>query len=303
MKKIIITGGSGTVGTAFIQKYYKKFEFYNISRNESQITELKHKFPNVKNYVSDICDLDHLINIFEKVQPDIVIHSAALKHVNLAEENPTSAIEINVRGSLNIIKASTRAQVPITVGVSTDKACDPDNVYGYTKRMMEKMFMEYYNEKTKFVCTRFANVASSNGSVIPFWKKLFNQNKPLKLTSVKMNRLMFSKEASAKLIHDACEFAETMEKPFILSNIMKTVNMLDLAKTISNKIDIVGLRPGEKLNEILVSKRELPYTKVYKDLVFIFNDITLDPKDNLQEEHSSLTAEKMTITELKKLIK
>ena len=118
-----------------------------------------------------------------------------------------------------------------------------------------------------------------------------------------MNRLMFSKEASAKLIHDACEFAETMEKPFILSNIMKTVNMLDLAKTISNKIDIVGLRPGEKLNEILVSKRELPYTKVYKDLVFIFNDITLDPKDNLQEEHSSLTAEKMTITELKKLIK
>ncbi len=302
MKKVIITGGSGTVGTAFIQKYYKKFKFYNISRNESQISNLKNNFPEVKNYISDILNLDNLINIFESINPDIVIHSAALKHVNLAEENPTSAIETNIRGSLNIIRASIRAQVPITVGVSTDKACEPDNTYGYTKKIMEKMFMEHHNLKTKFVCTRFANIANSNGSVIPFWKNLKKQNNPLKLTSPKMNRLMFFKEASAKLIYDAYKFAETMEKPFILSNIMKTVNMLDLAKAISDKIDIIGLRPGEKLNETLVSKRELPYTKVYKDLVFIFNDITLDPRDNLQEEHSSLTAEKMTATEFKKLI-
>ena len=303
MKKIIITGGSGTVGTAFIQKYYKKFKFYNISRNESQISNLKNNFPEVKNYISDILNLDNLINIFESINPDIVIHSAALKHVNLAEENPTSAIETNIRGSLNVIKASIRAQVPITVGVSTDKACEPDNIYGYTKKIMEKMFMEHHNLKTKFVCTRFANVANSNGSVIPFWKNLKKQKNPLKLTSPKMNRLMFSKEASAKLIYDACEFAEIMEKPFILSNVMKTVNMLDLAKIISDKINIVGLRPGEKLNETLISKKELPYTKVCKNLIFIFNDIKLNSGDNLKKEHSSLTAEKMTITELKKLIK
>ena len=189
------------------------------------------------------------------------------------------------------------------MGVSTDKACDPDNVYGYSKRIMEKMFMEHYNEKTKFVCTRFANIANSNGSVIPFWKNLKKQGVPLKLTSPKMNRLMFSKETSAKLIHDAYEFAKTIEKPFILSNIMKTVNMLDLAKMISDKIDIIGLRPGEKLNEILISKKELPYTKVYKNLIFIFNDIISDFNNNLKKEHSSLTAEKMTLTELKKLIK
>ena len=109
MKKIIITGGSGTVGTAFIQKYYKKFKFYNISRNESQISNLKNNFPEVKNYISDILNLDNLINIFESINPDIVIHSAALKHVNLAEENPTSAIETNIKGSLNVIKASIRA--------------------------------------------------------------------------------------------------------------------------------------------------------------------------------------------------
>ena len=297
MKTVLITGGAGTVGTAFIKKYYGEYKFYNISRSEKHISELYQKFQNVDSYVGDILDLDRLINIFE-----IVIHSAALKHVNLAEENPTSAIEINTRGSLNVVKASIRAQVPITVGVSTDKACDPDNVYGYSKRMMEKIFMEHHNEKTKFVCTRFANVANSNGSVIPFWKNLSKQGEPLKLTSAKMNRLMFSKEASAKLIHDACEFAEALEKPFVLSNIMKTVNMLDLAKIMSNEIDVVGLRPGEKLNETLVSKRELPYTKVHKNLVFIFNDVTSNSDDNLKEEHSSLTAEKMTTTELKKLI-
>ena len=302
-KSVLITGGAGTVGMSFIEKYYNKYEFYNISRNEKGIAELSQKFPKVKNYVGDILNLDRLINLFELIKPDIVIHSAALKHVNLAEENPTSAVEINIRGSLNVIKASIRAQVPITVGVSTDKACDPDNVYGYTKKIMEKMFMEHHNLRTKFVCTRFANVANSNGSVIPFWKNLKKQKNPLRLTSPKMNRLMFSKEASAKLIYDACEFAEIMEKPFILSNVMKTVNMLDLAKIISNKIDVVGLRPGEKLNETLVRKKELPYTKVCKDLIFIFNDIKLNFGDNLKKEHSSLTAEKMTMIEMKKLIK
>lgn len=302
MKKILITGGAGTVGTAFIKKYYQDYEFFNLSRNETHISELKNNFPKVKSFISDVCNLEHLISIFEKVKPDLVIHAAALKHINLAEENPTKTVEINIDGSLNVIKASIRAQVPITVGVSTDKACDPDSVYGYTKRMMERMFMEHHNEKTKFVCTRFANVANSNGSVIPFWKNLSKQGEPLKLTSTQMNRLMFSKEASAELIHNACEFSESMEKPFILSNIMKTVNMLGLAKTMSDKINLVGLRPGEKLNETLVSERELPYTKVHKDLVFIFNDVTLDPKDNLKNEHSSLTAEKMSTEELKKLI-
>ena len=302
MKKILITGGSGTVGTAFIEKYYNKYKFYNISRNEANLAKLTQYFPKVKSHVGDILDLEHLISIFEQVKPDIVIHSAALKHINLAEENPTSAIKINIKGSLNVIKASIRAQVPITIGVSTDKACDPDSVYGYTKRMMEKMFIEHHNNKTKFICTRFANVANSNGSVIPFWKNLLSQNLPLKLTDPKMNRLIFSKEASAELIHNACVYAEKFKSSFILSNIMKTVNMLDLAKLMSDKDPIIiGLRPGEKLNETLVSQKEVLNTKVENNLIFIF-DKSQDPNFNIKNEHSSLTANKMPQTELKKLI-
>ena len=301
MKKIIITGGSGTVGTAFIQKYYKKFEFYNVSRNESQVAELKHKFPKVKNYICNICDLEYLINIFEKIKPDIVIHSAALKHVNLAEENPTSAIEINIRGSLNVIKASIRAQVPMTVGVSTDKACDPDNVYGYTKNLMEKMFLESHNTETKFVCTRFANVAKSNGSVIPFWKGLAKKGQPLKLTDPRMNRLMFSKQDSAELIYNAYKNALKSKEPFILSNIMKNVNLEKLAKLMSPNVEIVGLRPGEKLNETLVSSKEIPYSKLENNLIFLFKD--KQPSEcNLGTEHSSVTAEDMSDEELRKLL-
>lgn len=301
MKKVLITGGAGTVGKAFIKKYYEDFKFFNISRNESQIAKLSRKYPKVTSFIGDIRNLESIINIFEKVKPDIVIHAAALKHVNLAELNPTEAVEINVNGSLNVIKASIRAKVPVTIGISTDKACDPDNVYGYTKNLMEKMFLEYHNEETKFICTRFANVAKSNGSVIPFWKGLVKKGHPLKLTDPKMNRLMFSKQESAELIYNAYKNALESKEPFILSNIMKNVNLEKLAKIMSPNVEIVGLRPGEKLNETLISTKEIPYTKIKDNLIFLCKE-KQPPKYNLDTEHSSVTAKNMTDSEIRQLI-
>ena len=303
MKKILITGGAGTVGKAFIKKYYNDFEFFNISRNESQIAKLARKYPKVTNFIGDIKNLELMINIFERVKPDVVIHAAALKHVNLAELNPSEAVEVNINGSLNVIKASIRAKVPITIGVSTDKACDPDNIYGYTKSLMEKMFLENYNSETKFVCTRFANVAKSNGSVIPFWKNLIKKGQPLKLTDPKMNRLMFSKQDSAELIYNAYKNALDLDKPFILSNIMKNVNLGRLANIMSpGNVEIVGLRPGEKLNETLVSSKEIPYSRLKNNLIFLFKD-KQPPKHNLpMHEHSSMTAKNMSDKELRELL-
>ena len=301
MKKVLITGGTGTVGKSFIKEYYNDYLFYSISRNETGITELLREFPAVTSYIGNVCDLDHMINLFCKIKPDIVIHAAALKHINLAEENPTSAVEINVIGSLNVAKASIRAEVPLTIGVSTDKACNPDSVYGYTKRMMETTFMQYHNDTTKFICTRFANVANSNGSVIPFWISESKKGNALKLTDPNMNRLMFSKKESAKLIHQAIDMA-TMgyEEPFILCKIMKNVNLLELAKSLSDKeIEIIGKRPGEKLNETLISEKELPFTNVIKDYVYIF---TKEMNNNLTKEHSSANAEWMSVEELEKLV-
>ena len=302
MKKILITGGAGTVGESFIKKYYKDFKFYNISRNESQITKLTRKYPKITNFIGDIRNLESMINIFERVKPDVVIHAAALKHVNLAELNPTEAIEININGSLNIVKASIRAEVPITIGISTDKACDPDNVYGHTKNLMEKIFLENHNSKTKFVCTRFANVAKSNGSVIPFWEDLIKKGQPLKLTDSKMNRLMFSKQDSAELIYNAYKNALNLNESFILSNIMKSVNLERLANIMSpGNVEIVGLRPGEKLNETLVSSKEIPYSRLKNNLIFLFKN-KQPIEHNLNTEHSSITAKDMSDEELRKLL-
>lgn len=301
MKKVLIIGGTGTVGSSFLQKYYDRYSFYNISRSEGNIATLKREYPKVESFIGDINQLDQLINIFEKVKPDVVIHTAAIKHIDLAEKNPTQTVRVNVEGSLNVIKASIRAKVPITVGVSTDKACSPKSVYGYSKYLMEKMFAEHYNENTKFVCTRFANVAHSKGSVIPFWKGLVKQNNPIKLTSPEMNRLMFSKEDSAELIQYAIESAEVSNVPFTLSKLMKNVNMLDLAKAMSEDIEIVGLRPGEKLNEALISQEEVTKTKVDSDYVFIYED-EQPVEFNVKGEYSSLTADKMNKEELKYLI-
>ena len=298
--KILITGGAGTVGSSFINEYYNDYKFYNVSRNETQIAKLKQNFPEVKSFLANICDLDSMINIFEQVKPDIVIHAAALKHINLAEENPSKAVEINVVGSLNIVKASIRAEVPLTIGISTDKACNPDSVYGYSKRMMESMFAQHHNEKTKFVCTRFANVANSNGSVIPFWLAEAEKGNKLKLTDPNMNRLMFSKKDSAELIWMAMTSAVGIKSSFILCKVMKTVNMLDLANVIGDGVEIVGKRPGEKLNETLISKKELPYTSAFDDgYVYIS---TTKQENNLTKEHSSTNAEIMTENEMKELI-
>ena len=298
--KILITGGAGTVGSSFINEYYNDYKFYNVSRNETQIAKLKQNFPEVKSFLANICDLDSMINIFEQVKPDIVIHAAALKHINLAEENPSKAVEINVVGSLNIVKASIRAEVPLTIGISTDKACNPDSVYGYSKRMMESMFAQHHNEKTKFVCTRFANVANSNGSVIPFWLAEAEKGNKLKLTDPNMNRLMFSKKDSAELIWMAMTSAVGIKSSFILCKVMKTVNMLDLANVIGDGVEIVGKRPGEKLNETLISKKELPYTSAFDDgYVYIS---TTKQENNLTKEHSSANAEIMTENEMKELI-
>jgi UDP-N-acetylglucosamine 4,6-dehydratase len=301
MKKILITGGTGTVGSAFIKRYYNDYKFYSISRGEEKIAELNSKFPNVTTLIRDIENLDQIINTFESIKPDIVIHAAALKHVNLAETNPTKAIDINLRGSLNVINASIRAEVPLTIGISTDKACAPENVYGYSKKMMEQIFTEHHNSKTKFICTRFANVAGSRGSVIPFFKDLVSKNLPLKLTSKDMNRLIFSSKEAAKLIHSSINLSNHFKESFVLSKKMKSVNMLRLAKAMSDDIEIVGLRPGEKLNEALISNKELSYTKVIDDYILLFN--SKQPQlTNLKSSFSSKNAPIMSDDEIINLI-
>ena len=301
MKKLLITGGSGTIGRKFIETYYDDYEIYNYSRDESLQAELLRTFPKVKNIVGSIEDKRMLFTTFDKIKPDIVVHSAAMKHLDMAENNPIQACKVNVVGSLNIIEASIHSDVKVTIAISTDKSCDPENTYGYSKSLMERCFLDANTDRNRFACTRFANVTHSSGSVIPFWLKLKSEGKSLKLTDKDMNRLMFSQLDSVKLVKKAIDECEK-EGGFILSTLMKKTNMYELAKFISDDIEMVGKRDGEKLDEKLISEKELPYTYVDGNYVFIKKDINQDVNNRLDKELSSRTGENMNQKDLEELV-
>lgn len=301
MKKIFITGGSGTIGTSFIKQYYNKYKFFSYSRNEKMQVSLKRKFNKIEIILGAVEDKLALSTSIAKIKPDVIIHAAALKHVDTAEISPIQAIKSNIIGSLNVIETAVNNNVPSTVAISTDKACNADNNYGYTKLLMEKIFLESHTYKNKFTVCRFGNVSHSHGSVIPFWLRLHADNKPLLLTHKSMNRLMFSREEAVKLVHKAIIKTNKEDEPFILSQKMKSVNMFDLAHIISDKVEIVGIRPGEKLNETLISASEVPYTFVDGKFIAI-RDYKNKGKNILDGEYSSKNAKFMTKKEIIKVV-
>ena len=297
--KVLITGGTGTVGQAIIKQ--NDNEYISISRNEENIAKLKREYPEVKCYVGNIEDEGLLLRVFKEVKPDVVVHAAAMKHIDLMETNPIAGCNVNVMGSLNVVQASLINDVPITIGISTDKACMAESVYGASKYLMERVFMNTNTDENRFALTRFANVAHSAGSVLPFWLKLKDDGKPLKLTDPDMNRLIFTKEDAASLINRTIDFTRENGGGFVKSYKMKCVNMLDLAKVISDDIEIVGKRPGEKTDEDLISEREIARTFIYGDDIHIRMDE--NKGDNkLDRPYNSVSAEHMTKEEMEKLV-
>ena len=166
---------------------------------------------------------------------------------------------------------------------------------------MEKMFIEANNDKNKFVCCRFGNVAGSHGSVIPFWLTLKSKGLPLKITDTRMTRLMFSQEDAAELVQKCIDDSKDNDG-FVLSKKMKKVNMYDLTKVISEDVEIIGIRPGEKLDEDLISKEELPYTEVEGEYIFLRPEVNEDNSTRLSGALSSETADKMTEEEMKEMV-
>ena len=297
--KVLITGGTGTVGRALIAQ--NDNDYISISRNEENIANLKREYPSVKCYVGNIEDKSLLLRVFKEVKPDVVVHAAAMKHIDLMEQNPIAGCNVNVMGSLNVVEASVINDVPITIGVSTDKACLSESVYGASKYLMERVFMNTNTDENRFSLTRFANVAHSAGSVLPFWLKLKKEGNPLKLTDPNMNRLIFTKEDAASLINRTIDFTKENGGGFVKSYKMKCVNMLDLAKVISDDIEVVGKRPGEKTDEDLISEREISRTFIYGDDIHIMMEKNKD-NNKLSEPYNSASAEHMTKEEIEKLV-
>ena len=302
MKKVLITGGSGTVGSAFIKEFYNQYQFVSYGRNKEKQAALKQQFSKVELCEGSIEDRENLLKVFSRVKPDIVIHTAALKQIEVGEKHPAQAIKTNLLGSLNIIDASKIANVAITIGISSDKACLSNSVYGKTKNLMERIFLEADDEKNRFVSCRLSNVAGSHNSVIPFWLNLVKSNQPLKITDPKMNRFMFLPKDAAKLIQKAIETLNTEKSAFVVTQNIKAVNMLDMAKQLSSQVKIVGKRPGEKLNETLIAHDEVPFTYFDGKYIFIKPIKNVLKKNRLQKQLNSLKAEKLNSAEIKNLI-
>lgn len=299
MKNLFITGGTGTVGYNFIKSNYEKYNIFTTARNQEKLHILKYNFPKITCFNYGIEQKEQIDNIFSEIKPNLVVHAAALKHVHIAEEQPTQTILVNILGSLNILNACINHKVPQCIVISTDKACAQSNVYGTTKYLMEKIFLEHKHSTNIGIC-RFGNIANSTGSVLPFWKELKSKNLPLKITDPSMNRFMFTINDAVEIINECIKQTES-NTGFILTKNMKAVNIGQLANLISLNQEIVGKRLGEKDNEDLISIEELPYTEI-NDGWIIIRDYKTKKETQVSVPLNTKTCELMNNIEMLNLL-
>ena len=266
-KKILITGGTGSLG----QSLAKRLLATNVdtvrilSRNESKQVNMESEFNDkrLRFLIGDVRDFERLKTAFEDI--DIVYHAAALKHVPVIEYNPFEAIKTNVQGSQNVIDASLSQDVERVICIGTDKAVSPLNTYGATKLLMEKLFVSannFLNEtrhRTKFLALRYGNVVGSSGSVIPKFIRMIKEGRKITITDSEMTRFSITMDQALDFILDCTTNGNASE---IYIPKLKSYSILDVKDAlfeIFGKTDFeeIGIRPGEKLHETLINSEEI----------------------------------------------
>jgi FlaA1/EpsC-like NDP-sugar epimerase len=308
MKKILITGGTGYLGRNLALFYKKKYKVFIGARNNKQNFLVKN-LTNCEVVPLDVSNIESVNDCLNYSKPDIVIHAAATKFVDLSEKFPFECIDVNIVGSANIARACINKKIPTVIGVSTDKASPPiKNIYGLSKSCMERLFssIEPYG-KTKFICVRYGNVTWSTGSVLPIWKQMFNKNKTILTTGPNMRRFFFSVDEAVSLIDQALKLKDKLAGK-ILSAEMKSSKMIDILKVWIKKFGgnykIIQTRKGDRLDEYLIGEDELKYAEVVKIkgkkyFVINFNKLSKKP---LKKIVSSKDAKKLSQSEIEKII-
>lgn len=257
---ILITGGTGSLGQALLEYILRETKVRRVaifSRDELKQHSLKIELkmnPRIRWFLGDVRDLDRLKMAFKGV--DYVIHAAALKQVDTGEYNPMEFIKTNVLGSQNVIDAAIDARVKKVVALSTDKASSPINLYGATKLTADKLFVAAnnyaYSSGTIFSVVRYGNVMGSRGSVIPFFQEVARQGKALPITDLRMTRFWISMESATKFVFDSLDMMEGGE---LYVPKIPSMKIVDLAKAIDldGSLNEIGMRPGEKLHEEMIS--------------------------------------------------
>jgi UDP-N-acetylglucosamine 4,6-dehydratase len=269
---ILITGGTGSLGNSLVDYLLRETKVRRIavfSRDELKQQVMRARLndnPRLRWFLGDIRDLDRLKRAFHGV--DYVIHAAALKQVDTGEYNPMEFIKTNVLGSQNVIDASIDAGVKRVVALSTDKASSPINLYGATKLTADKLFVAANNYShaygTAFSVVRYGNVMGSRGSVIPLFKNLASEGKALPITDLRMTRFWISIDNAVKFVFDSLEVMTGGE---LYVPRIPSMKIIDLARAVSPeaKFEEIGMRPGEKLHEEMISADDSRRTIVLQD--------------------------------------
>jgi len=322
-KKILITGGTGSLGQALSRRLLKEdVDTVRIfSRNENKQVTMESEFNDdrLRFFIGDVRDLPRLQRALEDV--DIVFHAAALKHVPVIEYNPFEGIKTNVMGTQNVIESCLHEDVETAVGIGTDKAVSPLNTYGATKLLMEKLFVTanyYLNPKrhgTKFISLRYGNVLGSSGSVVPKFIDQIRTQQKITLTSRDMTRFNIIMDEALDFILDSTIKGKGGE---IFVPKIRAYSIMDLIDALSEllgdvKIEDIPIRPGEKLQEILINEHEMRFTwENDSNYIIMSPNFTEDEirkkypnmkKMESTSPYSSDTTEKISKDELKQIIK
>ncbi len=284
-KTILVTGGTGSFGKKFVEiisKKYKPKKLIVFSRDELKQFEMEKEFnkPFMRYFIGDVRDLQRLKTAMKGV--DFVVHAAALKHVPAAEYNPIECIKTNINGAENIIQASISCNVKKVIALSTDKAANPINLYGATKLASDKLFVAANNisgmNGCSFSVVRYGNVIGSRGSIIPFFKKKFKEKaKYFPITDVRMTRFFLKIEEGVDLVLKS--FSKMIGGEIFIPKI-PSIKITELARAIGPNIKqkIIGIRPGEKIHEVLCPKDLAFYTYEFKDYYIIYPPILDEDK-------------------------
>ena len=292
-KNILITGGTGSFGKEFITQVYRQYKPKKViiySRDEFKQFELskiflktKYKYKGLRFFIGDVRDEKRLNSALKNI--DYVIHAAAMKQVPIAEYNPQEVIKTNILGAQNLINCCIENKVKKVIALSTDKAANPINLYGATKLVSDKLFISSNilsaHVPTSFSVVRYGNVLNSRGSVVPYFKNLAkSKNKIIPITDKRMTRFFITLEKS---VHFVISCLDKMCGGEIFVPKLPSIKIIDIAKSLvpNSKIKIIGIRPGEKINEILVPKDDSNFTYESKNYYVIAPSIQL-PEKNIQ---------------------
>ncbi len=278
-KKIFLTGGTGSFGKKFVEMTLKlkPKKIVIFSRDEMKQWSMMEKYKNIKNIEFIIGDVRDKQSIYKAIKNiDYIVHAAATKIVPLAETNPYECIKTNIIGAMNVIEVAKEKKIKKVVALSTDKASNPINLYGATKLASDKLFVaanENDSVGTKFSVVRYGNVMGSRGSVIPFFLEQ-SKKKKFTITDTKMTRFMISLEEGVQLVWKA--FNDMIGGEIYVKKI-PSIKVIDIAKTISNKakIEIIGIRPGEKIHESMISSDDSYFTYEYESYFKILPSIKI----------------------------